>query len=1333
MPLIIRELALAVTGSDNVPGFLSPFFVGLLKHLDKRIVRPTNQPGSIVMQRKSLVILQKLLGLMGPHLGTFMASVITILSQALQQPKLVADALVTWHLFIQLLAESAPAQLKAMASQIMVAILPCLEVHSASDPEGGNSEISKSVAQDDRARTSQPLREEDSEVGQSAAHVAAVAVLEELVVKNRDTLGSELQDLPLLPSLPELAPINLVLQESRGELRFAERLQRAADMLGHEALSVRFTAAGELRKLFRARRGNPAHFDVESVCPDQATLSRLVSALLRGCAEQSRTSHGQQLKLLCAECLGDLGAVDPAKLHVELRKQSKMERSNEDLVWELITEHLAKVLRAAYDTETQDAAALAIQELLKYSGCHASLVDAGPASMSMLKQQGLDSGNQLEEPAQGNSGDAENSGASSATEMGERLWGRFDSDVRDIIAPCLTSKYSLLLHPTSLPSGPIFSSSTSDALTYRRWITTWCRRLISHSTGSRRLLFSACQSVIRHDMGSALFILPYLVLNVVCDGTAEARAAVIDEILAVLADCGGDSTGFARGKRTGSETATSQAPEADPGTRSRCVEALAEVAAGSRIASTDLGNSNKSSTEVITQTIFTLLDCISQWLDDCKHDIAIAVQRLVLRRGDEATTKEHVKHQQTKVRHVEELLAAVPEEALARASFRCQAYARALQYFESHVRKTSGTLNPAAHSSGQFEDPAVSFFLEIYRNMDEPDGLAGLSRLRASSSWYDNLRDQILVHEKEGNWAEALTCYEQVLEVDPRSSIHHGGLLNCFLNMGHLQAMVTHVDGLLSRMPECSGKWSAQGVQAAWRLGQWDRLDEYVHLWEGSAQVQPLLALASRDDITGGGSNFDLGLAKVLQALRGKDTRDFQLLLRKCRRALLVPLAAAGMESYSRAYPHVVKLQMLQELEDCSALSVLWKGEKQGHTGSQMQPDGGPLSVADEQLASQTESSEVANLLEEWAIKLSVTQPSLSTREPILALRRLLYRQVGLDKEVGTCWLQYARMCRKAGHHQTANRAILEARHHQAANVHLETAKLLWAGKRTHMAITELQGFLQRMPHVLGEAASAALGGITLPFKSPAESTWGARQGLKSRASSQASPEESPGAGEHVEELNKEQVHDGARTLLLLTRWVHHTGQKQKQQVLTMYHRVRTLQPQWEKSYFSLAKYYDDLYLDAKRREEESGVQHGGAESATAMFRAAQRTRLAMQDDKVDWWTYQADAMLHYAKALRKGHKYLFQSMPRLLTLWFDFGAHFTGDAARLPKAAQSDSQKVRLFCKPETLLILLNTRCSVGSLFIAISEIYASRKVSLLSTAQYHVRRIFARFSCIF
>jgi len=54
------------------------------------------------------------------------------------------------------------------------------------------------------------------------------------------------------------------------------------------------------------------------------------------------------------------------------------------------------------------------------------------------------------------------------------------------------------------------------------------------------------------------------------------------------------------------------------------------------------------------------------------------------------------------------------------------------------------------------------------------------------------------------------------------------------------------------------------------------------------------------------------------------------------------------------------------------------------------------------------------NLLH-WSERVALTQPNLSTREPLLALRRQLAMLLGDRDEAGRCWLQQAKLCRWGG------------------------------------------------------------------------------------------------------------------------------------------------------------------------------------------------------------------------------------------------------------------------------------------------------------------------------
>ncbi|KAJ6937213.1 hypothetical protein NC652_011767 [Populus alba x Populus x berolinensis] len=410
--------------------------------------------------------------------------------------------------------------------------------------------------------------------------------------------------------------------------------------------------------------------------------------------------------------------------------------------------------------------------------------------------------------------------------------------------------------------------------------------------------------------------------------------------------------------------------------------------------------------------------------------------------------------------------------------------------------------------------------------------------------------------------------------------------LTVLLNMCHLQAMVTHVDGLISRVPQYKKTWCMQGVQAAWRLGRWDLMDEYIN----GADHDGLLCSGSESN-----ASFDMDVAKILQSMMKKDQFSVAEKIALSKQALIAPLAAAGMDSYVRAYPFIVKLHLLRELEDFHTLlvddSFLVKKFHLGHL-------------------------EFTKLMENWEHRLRFTQPSLWAREPLLAFRRLVFGASSLGAHVGICWLQYAKLCRLAGHYETANRAILEAQASGAPNVHMEKAKLLWSTRRSDGAIAELQQSLLHMPEkVVGAAARSSITSLSLVPLNPQPAF----------CDTQASSENL----------------DIAKTLLLYSRWIHYTGQKQKEDVITLYTRVRDLQPKWEKGFFYLAKYCD----------EEDNYELGPRPVPLTS------TSISPSNTERRWWTYAPDVLLFYAKGLHRGHKNLFQALPRLLTLWFEFGS----------------------------------------------------------------------------
>ena len=163
------------------------------------------------------------------------------------------------------------------------------------------------------------------------------------------------------------------------------------------------------------------------------------------------------------------------------------------------------------------------------------------------------------------------------------------------------------------------------------------------------------------------------------------------------------------------------------------------------------------------------------------------------------------------------LLDSVP--SYSRAALRCGAPARALLYFEDHLRAAKNvinqaSLNPYYPEGGGLDDASAAFLAATHQGLAEPDALQAISRLRSRPRPLDALgvddmmdvddklrsdpslnaaaaarrraEDALLQHEQNGEWTEALTHYESALQrrgadVEPTASLDGAewGRLRC--------------------------------------------------------------------------------------------------------------------------------------------------------------------------------------------------------------------------------------------------------------------------------------------------------------------------------------------------------------------------------------------------------------------------------------------------------------------------------------------------------------------------------------------------------------------------
>jgi serine/threonine-protein kinase ATR len=414
-------------------------------------------------------------------------------------------------------------------------------------------------------------------------------------------------------------------------------------------------------------------------------------------------------------------------------------------------------VRGAVDVDMLDAAAIAAQEILVHARCRPASVraeDVRERGEGSASSQGAEP-SLIREHARLPEG---------ASPEGEAFWGSLPEEIRALLAPGLTSMYCLTRAPSSPPTRrPLYRAPGGP--TFRRWLYAWCRALAAEATGADAPVFAVCAAgIFKHDTRVMLFLLPRMVLDALAARDATRVQNVREEIVAVLRDAaGGDPT-------NDEEARAGPVPVAGPASANT---------AGAR---------SSEQAELAAQAVFTLLDQLAAWKEDVANGATGANASgsggvpaagpgpgATISRDDEET-----------LGAVRDVLRAVPRELLARAALRCGAPARALLYFEDHLRARKNVLNQAALRDGEpegggLDDASAAFLAATHRALAEPDALEAVARLRSRSGVQFRARtapagpalssdalaaarrraeDALLQHEQAGEWTEAMTHYE---------------------------------------------------------------------------------------------------------------------------------------------------------------------------------------------------------------------------------------------------------------------------------------------------------------------------------------------------------------------------------------------------------------------------------------------------------------------------------------------------------------------------------------------------------------------------------------------
>jgi serine/threonine-protein kinase ATR len=334
----------------------------------------------------------------------------------------------------------------------------------------------------------------------------ALKIFTYLIVEHGSLFKAEYLDtLCDFPASPQFQEINRVLQTHRRSTELMTRIKHVLNSVAHENATVVETALRELRDILDSNQMKFHEIILEE--SDNDTINVMIKVIL----ETLRKYSGSRpdLQLACCECLGMLGALDPARVNVSINRNVDILsdpfdsfKSTSTFACRLIERQLVPAFRSAHSTKTQDNLAFAIQELLR-------LCEFTPESWDSQNRKDEEKSKHL-----------------------KRLWDSFPKAVVKTIRPLLTAKYTIASSNMEVLPHPIYPTKSS----FKDWLQSWVVDMITKVKGSNaKKLFSALKNVVIQDnMEVTLYLLPYLLLQVLTHGEADEQEQVLSEFMAVL-------------------------------------------------------------------------------------------------------------------------------------------------------------------------------------------------------------------------------------------------------------------------------------------------------------------------------------------------------------------------------------------------------------------------------------------------------------------------------------------------------------------------------------------------------------------------------------------------------------------------------------------------------------------------------------------------------------------------------------------------------------------------------------------------------------------------------
>ncbi|KAF9892395.1 serine/threonine-protein kinase M1 [Aspergillus nanangensis] len=241
-------------------------------------------------------------------------------------------------------------------------------------------------------------------------------------------------------------------------------------------------------------------------------------------------------------------------------------------------------------------------------------------------------------------------------------------------------------------------------------------------------------------------------------------------------------------------------------------------------------------------------------------------------------------------------------------------------------------------------------------------------------------------------------------------------------------------------------------------------------------------------------------------------------------------------------------------------------------------------------------STVIAGLHDALNRRLDILGGHISDKQYLLGLRRAAMEVAGnfAISDIASAWLASTRLLRKGNFTTQAYQSMLHAARLKDRSATIEHARLLWKDGHHRKAIQTLEGAIAG-----NEFASEPV--------------------LVDGNSITTAP--------HRE---KHQNLLAARAHLLLAKWTDRAGQTQSDVIVQRYREAIKLHSRWEKAHYYLGKHYNKILDSEKSKPLGKEAQ---------IYLTGEASKLVIDN---------------YLRSLAHGNKYVFQSLPKVLTLWLE-------------------------------------------------------------------------------